>query len=117
MKRIKKFVKMIVIVGAVVGLAYLGLDTYQKKATISTYTAEITETVKEQVKESDIEKRMEEVKKRSDFQEKVQAFEITEARRIATAEYEKDEEAKYLAIQAEIEKSKEEVRKSELNFE
>lgn len=84
--------------------------------TASTTTPEEQAAVAAQVKESQIEKRMEEVKTRDSFKAKVAVFSENEARLTATAEYEKAVDDQYTQDKATIEKSKEVVRKAELSF-
>lgn len=117
-----KAILILVILGVIGFYSYPHVKQFVKNAAfVSTYnqTPQVNATpapTQEEVKASDIDKRMQEVRTRNEFKSKVSKYEDTEARRIATAEYEKSEADKYAAIKADIEKSKEQVRKNEVSF-
>lgn len=116
-----KIVLLIIVLVVVGWYGYPHIKQFvQNINTVDNYSANpssmILTPTQDQVKASDIEKRMVEVKSRADHKAIVAKFDDTEARRVATAEYETEETAKYKAIQDEIEKSKEQVRKDQVSF-
>lgn len=116
-----RFVIIIIVLAIVGDFLYIPIKQFvQNINTVDNYSANpssmILTPTQDQVKASDIEKRMVEVKSRADHKAIVAKFDDTEARRVATAEYETEETAKYKAIQDEIEKSKEQVRKDQVSF-
>lgn len=118
---LKAFFLIVVIVMAIVVLyqparKFFGQVNYVNHLDVNATSTPMSPEASAAVKASDIENRMKDVKNRDDFKMKVAKFEDTEARRIATAEYEAAETAKYEAIKADIEKSKEQVRKDEVSF-
>ena len=116
----RKTIKRIAAVLVFVAIGFAGFpyakQQYNNIRFVQTYEAPKILPTPEEVKTPDIQKRMEEVRTRADHKKKVTNFDLNEARRVATEEYEKDETAKYAKVQEEIKKSKDQVKKGELSL-
>lgn len=99
-----------------VGVVFGGLYVYESKQTYNAPKQQVETRSPEEVKASDIEKRVQEVKERPEHKDKVAKYNDLEALRVATSEYKKAEEEKYALIQSEIKKNEDIVKQSELSF-